>query len=890
VAQVSRTWHALSGPEAVAELASDPAGLTSADAARRLALHGPNELAPPRTVSALALLAAQLRNVLVLILLVAIALSALLGHGVEAIAIAVIVLFAVGLGFVQEFRAEHALEALRRMAAPTATVVRDRQEARIAAREVVPGDVLVLHAGDKVAADARLLESANLQVDEALLTGESVPVAKQAALRLEPALPVADRRNLVHGGTTVTYGRGRAVVVATGSATEVGRIAELLEGVEPARTPLQLDLDRVGSTLARAAGVIVVLIVGLGTLRGQPLAEMIVFGIALAVAVVPEALPAVVTISLAIGVQRLARRNALVRRLAAAETLGSTSVICSDKTGTLTKDQMTVRAIQAGGREYEVTGAGYAPEGELRLGGERVGPPPVVLELLTAAALASDAQVTFAPGEGWRVRGDPTEGALLVAARKVGLDRAALEARQPRIDEVPFTSEAKRMATLHRTADGAVAFVKGAPEVVLPACASARAGDGERPLDAGERARLGRLVEAMAGDALRVLAVARRPARTIGEADAGLTLLGLVGMIDPPRPEAAPALRRCVAAGVKVVMITGDHPLTARAIARELGLGRGGEVVTGPELERISDAELERRAPGIDVYARVSPGDKLRIVTALQRHGHVVAMTGDGVNDAPALKKADIGIAMGVSGTDVTREAASMTLTDDDFASIVGAVEEGRRIFANVKKYLTYLLSSNAGEIGLMAGAVLAGLPLPLSAVQILYVNLATDGLPALALAVDPPDEDLMRRPPRDRRGGIFTRPVVGLVVVGGLWSALLNLGVFAGSLRSGRTLAEAMTTTFVSLVLVEFVKAFVFRSEHRSVLHRPFANRWLDLAVAWELVLLGTIVYAPPLQRAFGTFPLTAADWLVAAGAAATVAPVLEAAKALLRRDRAAR
>jgi Ca2+-transporting ATPase len=544
---------------------------------------------------------------------------------------------------------------------------------------------------------------------------------------------------------------------------------------------------------------------------------------------------------------------------------------------------MTVRALHAGGRTFTVTGAGYDPAGEIRLDGRAVAAPEEVRELLLGAALASDAQLGAAEG-GWRVRGDPTEGALVVAARKAGLDKAALDERFPRVDEVPFTSESKRMTTLHRTPAGPLAFVKGAPEVVLPACSRVLAAGGERALAAEEREELRGVVEAMAGEALRVLAIARRACDRAGGAERDLTLLGLAGMIDPPRPEAKAAVARCEEAGVQVVMITGDHPLTARAVAAELGLGQG-EVVAGPELARLTDAELERRAPAIAVYARVSPADKLRIVAAHQKHGHVVAMTGDGVNDAPALKKADIGIAMGVTGTDVSKEAAGMTLTDDNFASIVGAVEEGRRIFANIKKYLTYLLASNVGEIGLMAGAALVGLPLPLSAVQILYVNLATDGLPALALAVDPPDDDLMRRPPRDARRGVFTRPVVTLILAGGAWSALVNLGVFAWALGSGRSRAEAMTMCFVCLVIEEFVKAFAFRSETRSILHRPFANRWLDLAVAWEVSLLALVVHVPFLQRPFGTFALSLADWAIVCGAALTVAPVLEAVKALVRR-----
>jgi Ca2+-transporting ATPase len=878
-------WHALSAAEALARLSSAPAGLSGAEAARRLARHGPNALAAVRRVKALSLLAEQFRNVLVLVLLVAIALSASLGHEVEAIAIGVIVLLAVALGFAQEYRAERAIEALRRLAAPGATVLRDGAETRVPARDVVPGDVLVLRAGDRVAADARLLESRDLHADEAVLTGESVPVGKRADALPPGPLPVGDRANLVFGGTALTSGRGRAVVVATGAGSEFGKIAGLLETVETARTPLQLNLDRVGKALARAALAVVAVIVVLGVARGAPFVEMLVFGIALAVAVVPEALPAVVTISLALGVQRLVRRNALVRRLAAAETLGSTSVICSDKTGTLTRNEMTVRALHVAGRSLAVGGVGYEPRGDFLVDGAPAPPPAAALDLLSAAALASDARVERGEDGAWRVLGDPTEGALVVAAAKAGLAKDDLEARHPRIDEIPFSAESKRMTTLHRARGGRVAFAKGAPEALLPACARVLAEDGERPLGAAERESLLGTARDMGAQALRVLAVARGTTDAVEGAERDLCLLGLVGMIDPPRPEARAAVQRCAGAGVRVVMITGDHPSTARAVAGELGLLTAGRVVTGAELARMPDEALARDAAGIEVYARVSPSDKLRIVTALQALGHVVAMTGDGVNDAPALKKADIGVAMGITGTDVAKEAAAMTLTDDDFASIVAAVEEGRAIFGNIKKYLTYLLSSNVGEIGLMAGATLAGLPLPLSAVQILYVNLATDGLPALALAVDPPDDDLMSRPPRSPRVGIFTRPVVALMLAGGVWSSLVNLGLFAWALASGRGRAEAMTMAFLSLVLIQLVKAFNFRSDRRSVLRRPFANRWLDLAVAWEVALLVLIVYAPPLQRAFGTFALPLLDWVVVVAAALTVSPVLEAVKALVRR-----
>jgi Ca2+-transporting ATPase len=880
-------WHTLASDNVLAHLQSTPTGLTPAEAGRRLEEYGPNELQAAHRISPWAILVEQLKNVLIIILLVAVALSAFLGHSLEALAIAVIVLFAVLLGFMQEYRAERAIEALRQMAAPTATVLRDREEVETPARDLVPGDVVLLRAGDRVPADGRLLEAVNLQVDEAALTGESVPVEKHAAPLASHELAVGDRKNMTYAGTAATYGRGRAVVVATGMNTEFGKIAQLLQTVETGKTPLQENLDKVGHALARAAFVVVAIIVALGLFRGQPFIEMLIFGIALAVAVVPEALPAVVTISLAIGVQRLVKRHALMRRLSAVETLGSTSVICSDKTGTLTKDEMTARKIFVAGQVIEVSGAGYEPRGQFSRNSLSLEPSASMKQLLRAAVLASDARIIHSEADGrWQVKGDPTEGALVVAAAKAGLDKADLESQFPRVNEIPFTSETKRMTTLHAAPEGVMAYSKGAPEIILDLCTHHWTDEGAAPLEATEKEMILETARQMAGEALRVLAVASKAGATLETAEQDMTFLGLIGMIDPPRPEAKTAIQVCQQAGIKPVMITGDHPLTAQAVAHELGLLKTGGVVTGVELEVTNEAEFEREVETIEVYARVSPAHKLRVVTALQQKGHIVAMTGDGVNDAPALKKADIGIAMGITGTDVTKEAAAMTLTDDNFASIVAAVDEGRGIFDNIKKYLMYLLSSNIGEIVLMAGAVLLGLPLPLTAVQILYVNLATDGLPALALAVDPPEPDLMRRKPRNPRAGIFTRPVVSLMVAGGLWSALVNLSLFAWVLNTGQSLEKAMTMTFVSLVLIQFFKAYNFRSDRHSVLNRPFANKWLNLAIGWELGLLALIIYVPFLHEPFSTFSLSFTDWAIVAALAFTVLPVLEAVKWMVRRE----
>jgi Ca2+-transporting ATPase len=668
-------------------------------------------------------------------------------------------------------------------------------------------------------------------------------------------------------------------------STEFGRISRLVQTVEAGRTPLQENLDRLGSMLGKAALVIVAVIVALGLWRGMPPLEMFIFGIALAVAVVPEALPAVVTISLAIGVRRMVKRQALVRRLPVVETLGSTSVICSDKTGTLTKNEMTVRHVATADGAFEVTGVGYEPAGHFVKDGVRIDVPRSVTARLEAAVLSSDATVRLDDRGRRQVEGDPTEGALIVAAEKAGLDQAALNAREPRLHEIAFTSERRRMTTLHGPEDaGLCAYSKGAVDVVLPGCDTWDQDGVEMLLTEADRDSLLQMEREFALAGLRVLAIARKRHTTPEHSELGMTWLGLVGMMDPPRAEARAAVQTCRTAGITPVMITGDHPLTATAIAGEIGLLDGRRVVAGQDLTRMTDEDLARDIDRIGVYARVSPADKLRVIAAWQGRGEVVAMTGDGVNDAPALKKADVGIAMGISGTDVSKEAAGVTLLDDNFASIVAAVEEGRIVFSNIRKYLTFLLSSNVGEILLMAGAALAGLPLPLTAVQILYVNLATDGLPALALAVDPPDSDLMQRKPRDPRGGVFNTPLVILLLTGGFWSALVNISLFSWLLHSGRPLAEAMAMTFVSLVLIQFFKAYNYRSDRYSVLRRPFANRWLNMAVAWELALLVVVIYVPFLQGPFGTFAMSWSDWALTVTLALTIVPVLESVKWLER------
>jgi len=883
----TRPWHTLDIPQIFELLKSQNDGLSGSEAATRLSQYGPNELQAAHRVSPWTILLEQFKNVLILILLGATAISLFLGHGIESIVIAVIVLFAVVLGFVQEYRAEKAIEALKQMAAPTATVLRDGLEIKIPAKDLVPGDMIILHTGDRVPADARMVETINLQMEEAALTGESMPVEKHTLTLQNTDLSTGDRKNMIYAGTSVTYGRGKALVTDTAMQTEFGKIARMLQNIEPGRTPLQKNLDKVGATLGWAALLVVSIIVALGLFRGQPFIEMLIFGIALAVAVVPEALPAVVTISLAIGVQKMVKRNALIRRLPAVETLGSTSVICSDKTGTLTKDEMTVRRLYCAGQMFTVSGAGYTPVGDFSsTAGATTNLPPQLRQMLNAAVLASDTTLVRDAGGSWVIKGDPTEGSLVVAAAKAGIQKETLDAENPRVHEIPFSSETKRMTTIHTSNGKLFANAKGAPEVILDGCDFLLTPNGVQPFDPAGRINILSQAQDMAGEALRILGIATKPDVTPQTAEQGMTFLGLAGMIDPPRPEAKAAIALCADAGIRPVMITGDHPITAQAVARELGLLRSGErVVTGAELEEMTEEQLQRDVENISVYARVSPAHKLRVVTAWQARGHIAAMTGDGVNDAPALKKADIGIAMGITGTDVTKEAAAMTLTDDNFASIVAAVEEGRGVFGNIKKYLMYLLSSNIGEIGLMAGAALLGMPLPLTAVQILYVNLATDGLPALALAVDPPEKDLMKRKPRNPRTGIFTRPVVTLMVLGGIWSTIINLGLFTWAQKSGRSLEEAMTMTFVSLVLIQFFKAYNFRSDRHSVLIKPFANKWLNLAVGWEMILLVLIIYLPFLHEAFSTYALPLVDWLIVGGLSVTIVPVLELAKWMERR-----
>ena len=874
-------------------------GLSQEEAQRRLAEFGPNELAGKEKISPWIIFLEQFKNFLIIILLVAVILSAIMGEVADAIVIFAIVLFAAGLGFIQEYRAEKAMEALKRMAAPMASVLRNGKEAEIPSRELVPGDIIILRTGDRIPADGRLIEAVNLKADEASLTGESVPVEKTAKV-LPGEISVGDRKNMVFMGTAAVYGRGMAIVTSTGMGTEFGKIATMLQEVEKEQTPLQINLDQLGKWIAIGALALCFVLAGIGVLRGHQILEMLIWGVSLAVAAVPEALPAVVTISLALGVQKMVRRHALIRKLPAVETLGCTTFICSDKTGTLTQDQMTIRRIYVDDKLIDVTGVGYEPKGEFHLDGKALNPEKdaALQRLLQIGSLCNDTSLASADGV-WGIKGDPTEGALVVTAAKAGLWQKELQSQSPRIHEIPFSSETKRMTTIHQTSQGKIAYSKGAPEVILSSCSQIYRNEQEAKLNDADKSNILSVSHEMAGDALRVLGIAYKrvpdTATTTEATEQEMVFVGLAGMIDPPREEVKEAVKLCDQAGIRSVMITGDHKLTAVAIAKELGILKEGVAFTGAEIDNLSDEEFEALAEKIEVYARVSPAHKLRVVEALTKKGHVVAMTGDGVNDAPALKKADIGVAMGITGTDVTKEAADMILTDDNFASIVAAVEEGRGIFSNIKKYLIYLLSCNFGEILLMAAVILfgplMGLPagtIPLIAIQLLYVNLATDGLPAIALSVDPPDLDIMKQKPRPRKQTIFTAPVLRYMAGAGIWTALVTLVVFLWAIDSGKDFLEAQGLCFITLILIEFFNAFNCRSLEYSLFKiGPFSNKWLIWSILITLAMTIPIFYVPFLQEVFHAYALSLTDWIIAILSASTIFIAAEIYKLIISRMR---
>jgi Ca2+-transporting ATPase len=900
-------------PEEVAQaLGADLArGLAADEALRRLGQHGANELRPQAVMPAWRRFLAQFHDPLIYLLLAAIVISliawAFEGRGgwpVDALVVAAIVVLNGVLGHIQEAKAHDAVAALARMSAPTASVVRDGHVQRVPSASLVPGDLLVLAEGDAVAADARLIAAAALRVQEAALTGESEAVLKDPATLPAPAA-IGDRLNMVFKGTSVAQGSGRAVVVATGMATQMGAVAGLLAATQAEATPLEKEVARLGRMLGIAVLGIAIVVVAtvLAISRPDSAAEVIavlLLGVALAVAAVPEGLPAILSVVLALGVQRMARHHAIVKDLSSVETLGSTSVICTDKTGTLTRSEMTIVRVMTASGATHVTGVGYAPEGEVRHGGARLAPGPLHSEhitMLSGGSLAGNAALRQRADGTWEVHGDPTEAAFLVAERKLGVHERR-HRRFERIAEIPFTSERKMMSTVeidHEHADERVLVSKGAPDVLLDRCTYARVGLQQVPLDALLRARLLADVDTLSGEALRTLAVAYRPlapgedANGLETLEHDLVFVGTVGIIDPPREEAAVAIRDARRAGIRVIMITGDHPGTAARIAADLGLAEpGAAALTGNDLDRLDDAAFADAVRRTSVYARVSPAHKLRIVDALQADGNVVAMTGDGVNDAPALKSADIGVAMGVTGTEVAKEAARMILADDNFATIVQAVREGRGIFDNIRKFLRYLLSSNMGEVlTVFLGVVGAGvigltvpggpLVLPLLATQILWLNLITDSWPALAMGLDPPAADQMARPPRAPGERVIDAAMwSGVLQIGAVVAlvTLLTIDLYlpGGMIEGDRELANARTAGFTVLVFAHLFNCFNARSETASAFSQPFSNPWLWAAVALSALLQVAVVHLEVLNLAFGTTHLSGDQWLVCAAMGSAV------------------
>jgi Ca2+-transporting ATPase len=875
------------------ELRTSEKGLSPEDAEGRLKEYGKNELKEKEKVSVFSLFLSQFKSILILILIIASIVSALLGEAIDSVVILFTVFLAGILGFVQEYRAEKAIELLKSLTSPEATVIRNGTEKKIPSTYLVPGDIILLQTGDRIPADARIIEEFNLKVDESSLTGESVPVQKVMD-SLPSGTSEADRTNMVYAGTAVAYGRGKAVITATGMKTSFGELAGLLGTIERSRTPLQESLDKFGRWIGAATIVIVAFVAVLGIFLGFPPLDMFLWGVALAVAAIPEALPAVVTVGLGLGVRRMVKRNALVRKLPSVETLGATNVICSDKTGTLTQNKMTVERIYVNGQIFKVTGVGYNPEGIFLKGdpgnegsekedSEASGKDTHLRFLLLGAALCNDSNL-YKEEDGWEIRGDPTEAALVVVAAKAGFEKSEIDRKYPRIAEIPFSSESKRMTTFNRLENGQdsfldselVAFSKGAPEVILGSCTEIFL-DGEiKALTHELKQEISDQVKELADQTLRVMAFSFRPFEngfspenvSFGGIPAeivegGMVFSGLTGMRDPPREEVKAAIKTCENAGIKTVMITGDHKITAASIARELGILKEDDLtITGSELDSLDESEFEDRVERVSVYARVYPAHKLRVVEALKKKDYIVAMTGDGVNDAPALKAADMGIAMGITGTDVSKEASSMILTDDNFASIVSAVEEGRNIFKNIKNFITYGLTCHIGEVLIVLIAILGWQILPLMAVQILWINLITDGLPPMALSVEPPDRGLMRQKPRNVEEGLITRrEIIAGLGIGGLVT-LQALIVLVWALESGFSISKLQTLVFTLVVFSEMFNAFNWRSDRHSVFSLGlFTNKALVYAVLTTVILQLMVIYVPPLQFAFSTVPLSLSE-----------------------------
>ena len=899
MAENDARWHALEAAEAVALANSNVReGLAESEVTERLARFGPNALPEARRAGWTALVLRQFRSPLIYLLLLACVAAYLMEEHSDAAVILVVVLLNAAIGALQEGRAERSLAALRRIATLRARVLRSGSEQLIAAHEVVPGDVLVLDAGDEVSADARLLDGAALEVAEAALTGESVPVAKTRLAPLAPDTPVADRENMVFAGTHVTAGRARALVVATGVGTQIGRIAQLTDAAIEPLTPLEERVARLGRRILVAAALLFAAVNGIGAWRGLPAGEIVMVAISQVVGMIPEGLPVAMTIALAVGVQRMARRGALVRRLSAVETLGSTSVICSDKTGTLTRNEMTVtRVYLPGSRDVRVSGVGWAPEGDLAQAGRELSASgdSDLRALLEAGVLCNDAQL-IGPDDAnphWQVVGDPTEAALLTLATKAGLSPKKLRAEQPRSAELPFDPAAKLMATQHRVDGNARVYLKGAPEILIESCSHVLRGGRVEPLDAQARREARAAAEHMAGLTLRVLAIARIEAATLDPQTGfpGLTqratLLGLVGAHDPPREEVAEAVRACASAGIRPVMVTGDHKATGLAIARTLGIAGAGDVaLDSRELDALGDDALGDALDRISVFARVHPAQKLRIVEAFQSRGHVVAMTGDGVNDAPALARADVGVAMGRTGTEVAKQAAKVVVTDDNFATIVAAVEGGRLVFRNISKAVLYLISTSIAEVTVLLVALLCGYPPPLAAVQILWINLVTEGTVTVNLVMDRGDASAMRRRPIARSEPLLSRAMLGRAALLSIAISASTLGWFVTRLSAGVPFADAQSETFTVLAVCQWFNVLNCRSENTSALRLGlFGNRWLLAGILLSNLLQLSVIYIPAMNRVFHTVPIDVGEFFAIGAVASAVLWVEELRKLWVRR-----
>ncbi len=863
-------WHSIDAEEALKlQDVSEDSGLSRAEAAKRLAEFGPNSLEVEESTGPFVMFLRQFQNPLIYLLAFAALLSVFVGHAVDAAVIAGVIILNSILGFFQEWRAEGALAALRRMASPHARVLRDGAPQEIDASDVVPGDILILETGNRVAATARITWSEELEVDESALTGESVPVAKSPGT-LKQDIPLADRKNIVHMSTSVTGGRGRAVAVATGMDTQIGQIAESVRSTGREETPLQKKMQKLSTVLGGASIVLAAGVFGLGLLRGYNITEMLMFSVAVAVSAIPEGLPAVISVTLALGVRRMAGRNAIIRRMPAVETLGSTTVICSDKTGTITKNQMTVEKIWAGGKTYSVTGEGYAPEGEILAGGgDALRDLPGELERILETGLYCNNAILREDEGQWLIEGNPSEGALVVAAIKAGLEK--LSDKQERISEIPFSSSTKYMATLVRAVNGtgSRAFVKGAPERILEFCSHVLMDGKAVELDDVLRSEIVGISEGFASEALRVMAGAFRdlPGEVKlerSDLEGDLVFAGMWGMIDPPREESAAAVKEARGAGIRPVMITGDHAVTALAIAKAVGIAEGDRAVTGSEIDGMEKHELARAAMELGVFARVTPAHKLMIMESLKEEGHIVAMTGDGVNDAPALKGADIGVAMGITGTEVSKEAADMILMDDNFATIVHAVEEGRVIYNNLQRVVFFLIATNLGEILTLVAALAIGLELPLTAVMVLWINLVTDGTCTVPLGMEPGHAHILSIPPRDPKEFLIDKTSLMRIAVLTPIMAIGTIGLFWYSRERGG-LVYARTMAFTVLAAFQWFQAFNARSSSRSVFSVGiFSNHWVLIGVGSAIVMQLGAVQTPIGHMLFKTVSLSPGDWMM--------------------------